>query len=153
VALALLKEEPGATALATDISADALATASRNADITGNAGRFDVVRSDWFDDVEGNFHAIVSNPPYIPSMTIASLEREVRDYDPLAALDGGPDGLAAYRTIASGARRHLHSDGVVAVEIGYDQEAAVKVIFAAQGFRFTGAAHDLGGVTRALAFD
>lgn len=153
VALALLKEEPRASALATDISPDALATASRNADMNGKAGRFDVIRSDWFDLVEGSFHIIVSNPPYIPTKVIALLEREVRDHDPLAALDGGPDGLAAYRTIASGARHHLHDEGVVAVEIGYDQQEAVKAIFTAQGFRSAGAAQDLGGLTRALAFD
>ncbi|MEO3389348.1 peptide chain release factor N(5)-glutamine methyltransferase [Mesorhizobium sp. CAU 1741] len=152
VALALLREEPRAVAVATDISLDALATATRNANMSGNAGRFDVAKSNWFDDVKGSFHAIVSNPPYIPSMMISSLEREVREHDPLAALDGGPDGLAPYRMIAEGARRHLHTDGFVAVEIGYDQEEAVKAIFASQGFQLFGAAQDLSGTTRALAF-
>ncbi|MBE0692257.1 MAG: peptide chain release factor N(5)-glutamine methyltransferase [Aquamicrobium sp.] len=152
VALALLKEEPLTTALATDISQDALATAAANADMTGMATRFRTVRSDWFEAVEGRFHLVVSNPPYIASNEVELLAREVREHDPRAALDGGPDGLDAYRAIAAGAERHLEADGMVAVEIGIGQAHAVEAIFARHGFRLAERAEDLGGVLRVVAF-
>ena len=152
IALALLKAEPRARALATDISRDALATAVRNADINGVSERFATCLSRWFEAVDGRFHLIVSNPPYIPSKDIASLEREVRDFDPLVALDGGPDGLAPYREIATDAPAFLEAGGSVAVEMGYDQADAVKVIFEAEGFRLSDRARDLGGNLRALVF-
>ena len=152
VALALLKEEPLATALATDISQDALATAAANADMTGMATRFRTVRSDWFEAVEGRFHLVVSNPPYIASNEVELLAREVREHDPQAALDGGPDGLDAYRAIAAGVERHLEADGMVAVEIGIGQAHAVEAIFARHGFRLAERAEDLGGVLRVVAF-
>ena len=152
IALALLSQEPRARAIGADISDDALATATLNADMTGNAGRFQAVRSQWFDAIGGRFHIIVSNPPYIASNDILSLEREVRDHDPLAALDGGPDGLAAYREIAAGAAQYLEEGGVAAFEIGHDQSEAVAAIFAAAQFRPAGSARDLAGVVRALAF-
>lgn len=152
IALALLRQESHATAVASDISADALATATRNADMNGVGERFQALQSRWFEAVEGQFHLIVSNPPYIPSSDIASLEREVRDYDPLAALDGGEDGLNAYRDIAAGCRTHLEEDGVVAVEVGHDQADAVEEIFVSQGLLLEQKARDLGGVMRALLF-
>jgi release factor glutamine methyltransferase len=120
--------------------------------MTVSEGRFAAIRSDWFAAVEGRFHIIVSNPPYIASDEFAALEREVRGHDPLAALDGGVDGLDAYRAIARGAGEHLHEDGVVAVEIGHDQADAVSAIFAACGFGLRDGARDLGGHVRALAF-
>lgn len=152
IALALLKEEPRADAVGVDISDDALATAAANADMTGSARRFFPVLSHWFSAVEGRFHVIVSNPPYIASKDIASLEREVREHDPLAALDGGADGLDAYREIAAGATDYLEPGGIVAVEVGYDQPDTVEAIFARQGFVLAAGARDLGGYRRALAF-
>lgn len=152
IALALIHEEPRARALATDISPDALATAMRNADINAVADRFETLRSSWYDNIDRRFDVIVSNPPYIPTDVIASLEREVRDFDPLAALDGGPDGLDAYRAIAAGAPEHLLEAGVVVVEVGYDQPDAVEAIFRARGFVLVEGADDLGGHRRSLAF-
>jgi release factor glutamine methyltransferase len=152
IALALLSQVPGARAVGADISEDALATAVINADMTGNTGRFQAVRSHWYSEIVGRFHIIVSNPPYIPSNDVLSLEREVRNHDPLAALDGGPDGLAAYRVIAAGAVQYLEEGGIAAVEIGHDQSDAVAGIFAAEGLRSAGSASDLAGVVRALAF-
>lgn len=152
VALALLAQEPRATATATDISADALATARANADMSGMASRFRAVESDWFGAVDGRFDVIVSNPPYIATNEIVSLAREVRDHDPLVALDGGADGLDAYRAIAVGSAGHLAEDGVVAVEIGIGQAEAVEAIFGGFGLRLAARADDLGGVLRALAF-
>ena len=152
VALALLRQEPRARAVATDISADALATALANADFNGHAERFEAVESDWYEGVEERFHLIVSNPPYISTETVAALEPEVRDFDPSAALDGGIDGLDAYRAIARGAARHLEEDGVVAVEIGYDQSETVPAVFAGHGFVLAGSARDVAGTMRALLF-
>jgi release factor glutamine methyltransferase len=152
VALALLAQEKRARALATDISPEALATAAANADITGMMSRFRAVRSNWFDAVDGRFDVIVSNPPDIATNEIASLAQEVRDHDPLAALDGGVDGLDAYRAIADGSGDHLAVNGIVAVEIGIGQAPAVEAIFAACGLQPVARADDLGGVLRALAF-
>ena len=152
VALALVAAEPRADALASDISDDALVTAARNADMTGNATRMRTVQSDWYVAIEGRFHIIVSNPPYIASNEIEALAQEVRAHDPLAALDGGFDGLDAYRVIAEGAAAHLEAGGVVAVEIGIGQEVAVEAIFAGCGFRLLSKVEDLGSVLRALAF-
>lgn len=152
IALALLANEARAEAVGADISDDALATAQINADMTGNGDRFLPMRSDWFGAVDGKFHLIVSNPPYIPSKDIEALDREVREHDPLVALDGGPDGLEPYRLIAAGALSHLEMDGIVAVEVGYDQPGLVEAIFLEQGFRLVADAHDLGGHRRALAF-
>lgn len=152
VALALLAQEVRATAVGTDISAGALAAATANADINGVAPRFSTVLSDWFDAISGLFHVIVSNPPYIATNEIASLAAEVREYDPVAALDGGADGLDAYRAIAVRCAGHLDEDGIVAVEIGIGQETDVETIFARQGLRLAGRERDLGGVLRALAF-
>lgn len=152
IALALLAEVPRARAVATDISAAALETAAANADLNGLRDRFEPVLSDWFRDVEGRFHAIVANPPYIATGQIGSLEPEVRDFDPLLALDGGPDGLAAYRKIVAGARNHMELGGVVAVEIGHEQKSAVTRLFEAGGFRLEDEASDLAGRDRTLMF-
>lgn len=152
LALALLKEEPRAIAVATDISPQALATAARNADLNEVGERFIPLRSDWFGEVDGIFDLIVSNPPYIRSRDIDALAIEVRDHDPRAALDGGVDGADCYRAIADGAGNCLEPGGIVAVEIGYDQKASVSAIFAAEGFTLNTEAKDLGGNDRALAF-
>ena len=152
IALALLAAVPQATALGIDISDDALATAASNADINGLKGRFDTRHSDWFSKVTERFHIIVSNPPYIPSVEIAGLQVEVRDHDPVAALDGGADGLDPYRGIAARAARFLVADGVVAVETGSSQKADVVRIFVEAGYRLEGSRSDLAGRDRALAF-
>lgn len=152
IALALVSQEQRASVVAVDISDDALETASRNADINGLSARFSARKSDWYETVAERFHVIVSNPPYIPSTEIASLEREVREHDPPVALDGGADGLDAYRKIAAGAFAHLEADGIVAVEIGFGQEVDVTAIFGAAGFDLVAEAEDLAGRTRALAF-
>ncbi|MCV0394058.1 MAG: peptide chain release factor N(5)-glutamine methyltransferase [Rhizobiaceae bacterium] len=152
VALALLQGVPQATMLATDISAGALETARANAVALGLASRFETGHGPWFRPVSGKFDGIVSNPPYIRGSDIPDLPREVRDHDPHVALDGGEDGLDAYRVIASEAPNHLVEGGFVAVEIGYDQQEAVDALFAGHGFTPGGQRHDLGGHVRALLF-
>jgi release factor glutamine methyltransferase len=152
VALALLCEEPRAEALGVDVDADALETARRNADLNGLAHRFDAIRSDWFAAVEGEFDLIVSNPPYIATAEMAGLDPEVRNHDPVIALDGGTDGLCAYRVIARGARAHMAPGAMVAVEIGIGQRDDVERCFAQAGFVAAAAARDLAGIERALLF-
>jgi release factor glutamine methyltransferase len=152
VALALLCEEPRAEALAVDVDADALETARRNADLNGLANRFGAIRSDWFASVEGEFDLIVSNPPYIATAEMAGLDAEVRNHDPAIALDGGTDGLSAYRAIARGARAHMAPGAMVALEIGIGQRPDVERCFAQAGFTAAGAARDLAGIERALLF-
>ena len=152
ICLALLHEFREASGVGTDISEDALATAKANADLNGLGGRFEVLQSDWFSQVRGRFDVIVSNPPYIPSADIAGLDREVLEHDPLAALDGGTDGLAPYRIIANQADQYLAEDGFVGVEFGWNQMAAVQAIFEAAGFIVRHAIRDYGGRDRALIF-
>ncbi|MGE0502506.1 MAG: peptide chain release factor N(5)-glutamine methyltransferase [Rhizobiaceae bacterium] len=153
VALALLSEVPLATAMATDVSEDALSTAATNARANGLADRFQALQSDWFAEVEGRFHAILSNPPYISVADHAALDRSTKDFDPARALIGGEDGLDAYRAIATGAAGHLVEGGFVAVEIGHDQRESAAAVFEAEGWRLRGAKRDLGGNDRVLIFE
>jgi release factor glutamine methyltransferase len=152
VALALLAEIPEITAVGTDISAQAIATALENAKLNGVDARFEGKVSNWFADVEGRYDVILSNPPYVASSMIETLSPEVRHFDPRNALDGGPDGLQAYRAIAAGSATHLGEEGYVAVEIGYDQRDQVSHVFAREGFRLQRVARDFGGHDRALIF-
>jgi release factor glutamine methyltransferase len=152
IALALLAEVPETTAVGVDISTDALATAARNALENGLSSRFTAVRSDWFEKISGRFDVIVANPPYIPSQELETLQGEVRDYDPARALDGGPDGLDAYRKIAGQAKAHLDNSGMIAVEIGHTQRLDVTRVFEIAGFRTVEARKDLEGRDRVLVF-
>ncbi|MEQ1945057.1 peptide chain release factor N(5)-glutamine methyltransferase [Mesorhizobium sp. VNQ89] len=152
IALALLANLPQASAIAVDISADALAAATRNALENGLSGRFQTTLSDWFENISGTYHAIVSNPPYISTEELVTLQDEVREYDPAKALDGGPDGLDAYRSIAEGSRKHLEQDGFVCVEIGYSQKADVISLFEGRGYRLLETRQDFGGRDRVLVF-
>ena len=154
IALALLKEVPQAFAVGVDISDGALATARRNAEEAGLGARFRTLKSDWFAETKGRYryHLIVSNPPYIPTRKLETLQPEVRNFDPVRALDGGEDGLDAYRIIAEGAGAHLHVGAQIAVEIGHTQRADVESIFARGGYRPIVSAQDIAGHDRALVF-
>jgi release factor glutamine methyltransferase len=152
IALALLKEVPQATAVGVDISEDALATAARNAADSGLSDRFETLKSDWFAATEGRYHLLVSNPPYITSKELETLQPEVRNFDPARALDGGEDGLDAYRIIARGADACLEAGARIAVEIGHTQKAEVTHVFRQAGYRTIAAAKDLAGSDRALVF-
>ncbi|QDC01012.1 peptide chain release factor N(5)-glutamine methyltransferase [Mesorhizobium sp. 8] len=152
IALALLSAAPQAVATGVDISADALATAARNAADLGLDGRFRTLQSDWFEKISGRYDAIVSNPPYIAGKEIAALQKEVRDFDPRQALDGGADGLDVYRIIAANAAAHLEKDGIVAVEIGSTQKEDVTALFERTGFIVLEAMRDLAGNDRVLVF-
>ncbi|WP_420883529.1 peptide chain release factor N(5)-glutamine methyltransferase [Agrobacterium tomkonis] len=152
ICLALLKECPDATGIGSDISTGALETAAKNASRNGLETRFEIMQSDWFEKISGSFDIIVSNPPYIRSDIVTTLDREVRHHDPMAALDGGQDGLAPYRLIAADAGRFLVENGIVGVEIGFDQRLDVSTIFASNGFSLVDAVKDYGGNDRVLIF-
>ncbi len=152
VGLALLSELPNAVAVLTDISAEALTMAARNATAHGFIDRVEAREADWLEALEGRFDLIVSNPPYIESRTVDCLEPSVRDHDPRRALDGGADGLDAYRTILAGAADHLSPDGFLVLEIGYDQRASVSRLAAGNGWHAAGCHHDGGGRDRVLVF-
>ncbi|WP_367717812.1 peptide chain release factor N(5)-glutamine methyltransferase [Nitratireductor sp. GISD-1A_MAKvit] len=152
VALALLSVLPNARIIGADISADALATAQRNADINGYGSRFETCRSDWFENISGRFDVIVSNPPYIREKDWHQLSVEVRDHDPWRALVAGEDGLAAYRVLATHSGAFLAVGGMVALEIGHDQKDAVSALFDGAGFRLHASERDLAGHDRALVF-
>jgi release factor glutamine methyltransferase len=153
IALALLSAVPAAVATGVDISHGALATATRNAEELGLSGRFQVLKSDWFEKVLGRYHVIAANPPYIPSIDIENLQDEVRDFDPRGALDGGVDGLSSYRIIAAEAAGFLEAEGRIAVEIGHTQRKDVTDIFLEAGYMPAGVFRDLGGNDRVLIFE
>ena len=153
IVVTLLAELPGATAVASDLSAAALAVAKGNAEALGVAGRASFVQANWFEGIDGRFDLIVSNPPYIPLSDIAGLAPDVREFDPPRALDGGPDGLEAYRRIAGGVHGKLAPQGHVVLEIGTGQENAVNNIFKAEGFDWESRHSDLSGHVRCLVFN
>lgn len=149
--LAVLSERGGAFGVGVDRAEGAARAARDNAERLGFGGRAAFLTGDWAGALNGGFDLVLSNPPYIPTAHMAGLDRDVRAYDPLAALDGGADGLDAYRAIVADLDRLLKPDGVAVLELGIGQEAEVVGIAAAAGFAAPGpAAPDLGGVARAL---
>jgi len=130
IILSILAERPRAKGLATDISDEALAVARENAANLGLASQIAFMRGNWTEGLaDASFDVVVSNPPYIASEVIETLEPEVKDHEPRLALDGGADGLDAYRHLAPEILRVLKPGGLFAVEIGYDQKDAVEVLF------------------------
>jgi release factor glutamine methyltransferase len=153
ILITLLAELPEAHGLGTDISGAALELAAANARRLGVADRAGFVSSDWLDGTEGRFDLVLSNPPYIPSAQIAGLSPEVAEHDPRLALDGGPDGLDAYRRIAARAGQVLAPNGRILVEIGSEQAEAVVEIFNKAGLSLDGTRavkHDLAGRPRVV---
>ena len=135
ILLGTLAERPAARGVGTDISTEALAVARENAANLDLGGRCDFIRTEWATGfAEHSFDLVVSNPPYIPSGDIPGLDPEVREHDPHLALDGGPDGLVAYRELAPEIMRILKPGGTFAVEIGWDQGSQVKALFEQAGF-------------------
>ncbi|HYW64892.1 MAG TPA: peptide chain release factor N(5)-glutamine methyltransferase [Bradyrhizobium sp.] len=151
ILLALLSELPQAFGVGTDISPAVLHTAKANCRQLRLAERAGFVACDYASALTEAFDLIVSNPPYIRSSDIASLEIEVRDHDPRLALDGGWDGLAAYRRIAPEAARLLAPGGAVIVEVGQGQSGEVQQLLAAAGLVPAGTPRtDLAGIRRAV---
>ncbi len=154
ILLSLLHERPQATGIGIDQSAEALEIAKANAETHGLTARTAFQCSSWFTGLEvgrDRFDLIVSNPPYIPSVDISSLMTDVRDFEPLSALDGGDDGLTPYRLIIRESRSFLEDHGILAVEIGVGQVEAVRGFFVANGFTDITIDRDLAGKDRVVS--
>jgi len=159
VAVTVVKRQGGVHALATDVSEAALEVAARNAERHAVTDRIRFVRADMLGlpaEVvpAGGFDMIVSNPPYIAETEREALPANIRDHEPAVALFGGDDGLQSYRRISEGVHRLLRPGGMLAMEVGYEQAAAVEAIFAAgaPGLHFLARHRDLAGIDRAIQF-
>jgi len=153
--LALLSEMPNATGIGIDLAPGAVEQARRNAATLGLSSRARFVQGDWGTASDGEAmiaDMILANPPYIRSRRVAGLEPEVREYDPLLALDGGPDGLRSYRELAPPTARMLRKTGVALLEIGQGQGGPVAAIMAAAGLDLVQASADLSNIERCLVF-
>ncbi len=152
ILLSLLDELAGAGGIGIDQSNLALDVAKRNAARHGLSDRVDFVISDWFESVSDDrvFDLIVSNPPYIESGQIDGLMKDVKQFEPNCALDGGADGLDCYRAIAVQSRDRLTEEGVLAVEVGKGQALDVGMLFEQAGYRDVSMHKDLTGVQRVV---
>lgn len=152
ILLAILAERPLARGLGVDVSEEALVLARDNASNLGLARRAAFLRGDWTAGLDGaSFDLVVANPPYVASAEIAALAPEVRDHEPRLALDGGADGLDAYRRLAPEILRVLEAGGRFAVEIGAGQANAVQALFLEAGAGDLAVHPDLAGRDRVVA--
>ena len=131
-----------------DLSAEALAVAKKNAELHHVHAEW--IRSDLFQEIEGKYDMIVSNPPYIPADDIPLLDPEVRDHEPHMALEGGTDGLDFYRRITEASGNYLKEKGWLCVEIGYDEGSAVKEMFETNGYSEVSVIQDYAGLDRVV---
>ena len=148
ILLSLLKLVPGLTGTGADISGEALKVAVENGKRLQTEASF--LESDLFEKVEGSFDLIVSNPPYIASEEIPTLMEEVRDHEPIGALDGSADGLAFYRRLVQEGKEHLKSGGWMLFEIGCTQAEAVMELLKKGGFQEIYVKKDLAGLDRVV---
>lgn len=152
IALAILKNNKQAQAVATDISSEALAIAQKNAATLGLSERINFRQGDLLAPLGSErFDLIVSNPPYIAQDEFVDLDAGVREHEPRLALDGGPDGLSFYRRLAAHAKDYLKPHAVLMVEIGHTQEPAVRMIFEQAGGTIVGSYLDLAKRPRVVA--
>jgi release factor-specific protein-(glutamine-N5) methyltransferase len=147
VAKELEKKNIRAEITASDISEDALTLAKENAELNGASVQF--IQSDLFEKLEGEYDIVVSNPPYIPTATVQTLQREVRDFEPHLALDGGEDGLDIYRKIARQAAAHIRAGGTLVMEVGEGEATDVAKLFPQKSM----IAKDFNGVDRYVKVD
>ena len=151
ILLSILKYVYGSSGVGVDISDDALGVAKANSEALGIDATF--IKSDMFENIpkDERFDIVVSNPPYIRSDVIGTLMSEVKDYEPLLALDGSEDGLKFYRIIADRAPEYLNNGGMLFLEIGYDQGAEVSALLTAAGFTDVEVIKDLSGLDRVVS--
>lgn len=151
ILVTLLAERPEAEGVGVDLSEAACLHASANAARHAVADRATVLKSDWFEVVEGRYDLIVSNPPYLTAEEMLQVQPELRDHEPRLALTDEQDGLSAYRVIAAQAQGYLNARGRVLVETGWQQAATVAAIFEAQGWGEVAILPDLGGQDRVVS--
>jgi len=150
ILLTLLAENSAATGLGVDCSDPALGVAQKNAILLTLAKNVKFANSNWFENVNGCFDLIVSNPPYISATEMNDLSREVRDWEPRIALTPEGDGLGAYRSIIRDAARFLNEDGRILLEIGPTQASAVTELLQASGFEKINVWQDIDGRDRVV---
>lgn len=149
VAVALARERPRSTVIASDISHEALAVAGRNAARHGVDDRVTVRHSDLLHAVRGVFDAIVANPPYVVDNARPALQPEVRDFEPEVALYGGSDGLGILTRLVADAPRHLRRNGLLVFEFGFGQDVEVETLIGASpDLEFVDVRRDLQGIAR-----
>ena len=152
ILLSLLQEFPNAVGVGVDLAEGACVTARANAARLGLSERVTIVQGSWCDPLpeDSRFDLIVSNPPYIPSAEIRNLQVEVKNHDPILALDGGKDGLDPYKILLSNLKKYLETNGIVLLEFGIGQVDDLTRIVADSGATLSRVVPDLGGVPRVL---
>ena len=158
IAVSIIKECPRIKITASDISAEAIIVAQKNAKELGVSGRIDFIKSDVFSGIKTGmfgkkFDLIVTNPPYIRTGDLENLQREIKEHEPLIALDGGADGLDFYRRIAKEASVYLNKGACILTEIGYDQAEDVISLFDDAGFKRATVFQDLSGHDRIIRIE
>ena len=155
IIITLLCELESATGVGVDISAKALQVAGKNAQRHNVSDRLDLVETSYCRGIDHRFDIVVSNPPYIETAVIEGLDDDVRKFDPMIALDGGRDGLDAYRQIASCGPQVVRTGGLVVLEVGQNQAEQVQKLFFANGFTVSGDLSsfkaDLSGINRVVS--
>ncbi len=152
VLISLLQYSNDCNGVGADLSQEALELAEENAKrLLSSDKRVRFVKSDLFENIDGMYDMIVSNPPYISGGQIESLMPEVKDHEPLSALDGGEDGLFFYRKITAGCRKFLRPGGMLFYEIGWDQANAVTEIMTAEGLGEIRVVKDYAGLDRVVS--
>ncbi len=152
--LTILTNFPNSSGLGVDISDQALEVAQKNANLLNLSKRVQLLKSNWFSNLESkkSFDLIITNPPYIPTGSIQSLQKEVRVFEPNLALDGGKTGLDCYSAIAKEVMGFLKKDGILILEIGQNQEQDTIKIFTDIGLKFIKDKRDLSNIIRCLMF-
>lgn len=153
--LSLLAEHSNTEGIGVDANAKALAIANENAQNLGLSNRVKFKHGSWTDPLskEAPFDLVISNPPYLKTDEITDCSPEVRLFDPLSALDGGPDGLTCYRNIAKSVKAVMKKKGRLILEIGKGQDYPVQSIFSRYDFTLLESVKDLGQITRCLVFE
>lgn len=150
ISIAILKNRAQARAVAVDKNMDAIRMTRQNARAHGVDGSLSCFQGDWAAAIQRRFDLVVSNPPYIESRIIGALAPEVKNHDPILALDGGDDGLQAYRDIFFDLSRLLKPQGIAMLEIGFNQSDSVTRLAEKSGFHVKHTHADLGGRPRVL---
>ncbi len=153
IALTLLAECPNATALGVDASPAALEVAAANAQALGLSDRIEWRETDWCEGIEGPFDVIVSNPPYIARYELKYLDPEVREFEPNLALDGGADGMAAYRRIIPSLKRLAADRPIIAFELGQGQARGVAALGRVAGLRIADVDQDIARRARVITLE
>lgn len=149
ILLSLLKYSNDCIGVGADVSEKALTIAKENGESLELGASW--IQSNLFENIEGKYEVIVSNPPYIPSGVIPTLMQEVKEHDPMLALDGKEDGLFFYREIVAQAKGYLHPGGMLFFEIGHDQAEAVSCLMKTAGYKEVTVCKDLAGLDRVVS--